>query len=141
MNEPHDIPNLTTWAATVQKAVTAIRHASATTQTILLPGTDFTGAQTFVSNGSARNLSTVHNPDGSNTSLVFDVHKYLDVDGSGTHTECVSDHVSDSFEPLAKFLRAEGRMAMLSETGGGNDTSVKSPAYPLSYLSTNPHFS
>lgn len=72
------------WADTVQAAVTAIRMAGATTQMILLPGTDFTGAQTYVSNGSFGNLSRVHNLDGSNTSLIFDVHKYLDSDGSGT---------------------------------------------------------
>lgn len=127
MNEPHDIPDLKIWAATVQAAVTAIRKAGATTQMILLPGNDFTGAQTFVSNGSAGNLSTVHNLDGSNTSLIFDVHKYLDSDGSGTHLECTSDHVTDTFMPLAKFLKANGRQAILSETGGGNTTSVSSP--------------
>jgi hypothetical protein len=90
MNEPHAIPDLTLWADTVQAAVTAIRMAGATQQMILLPGTDFTGAQTFISNGSAGNLSRVHNPDGTNTSLIFDVHKYLDADGSGTRLECVS---------------------------------------------------
>ena len=124
MNEPHDIPDLSLWADTVQAAVTAIRTAGATQQMILLPGNDFTGAQTFVSNGSAGNLSRVHNLDGSNTSLIFDVHKYLDSDGSGTHLECVSDHVQDTFTPLAQFLVTNGRKAILSETGGGNTTSV-----------------
>jgi endoglucanase len=101
MNEPHDIPDMTIWAASVQEAVTAIRNAGATTQLILLPGNDFTGAQTFVSNGSAGNLSNVHNLDGSNTSLIFDVHKYLDVDGSGQLLDCVSNHINDTFIPLA----------------------------------------
>ncbi|KAG8166967.1 hypothetical protein KVR01_002656 [Diaporthe batatas] len=123
MNEPHDIPDLSLWANTVQAAVTAIRMSGATKQLILLPGTDFTGAQTFISNGSAGNLSRVHNPDGTNTSLIFDVHKYLDSDGSGTHLECVSDHIQDTFTPLAQFLAANGRKAILSETGGGNTTS------------------
>ncbi|KAG4442571.1 hypothetical protein IFR05_001983 [Cadophora sp. M221] len=123
MNEPHDIPDMKLWAASVQAAVTAIRAAGATTQMILLPGNDFTGAQTFVSNGSAGNLSTVRNPDGSNTSLIFDVHKYLDVDGSGQHLECVSNHIEDTFMPLASFLTANKRMAILSETGGGNSPS------------------
>lgn len=123
MNEPHDMPNLSTWADTVQAAVTAIRKAGATTQMILLPGDDFTSAQTFVSNGSAGNLSRVHNLDGSNTSLLFDVHKYLDADGSGTSRECVTDHIDDAFRPLAQFLVANGRQAILSETGGGNTAS------------------
>ena len=126
MNEPHNIPDMKIWAESVQAAVTAIRNAGATTQMILLPGNDFTGAQNFVSNGSAGNLSNVHNLDGSNTSLIFDVHKYLDVDGSGTHTECVQSHVNETFSPLAQFLVANGRMAMLSEIGGGNTASVSS---------------
>lgn len=124
MNEPHDLPSIPTWATSVQAAVTAIRNAGATTQMILLPGNDYTSAGSFVSGGSAAALSTVKNPDGTNTLLIFDVHKYLDFDNSGTHTECVSDHISDSFVPLAQFLRANGRMAMLTETGGGNTASV-----------------
>jgi endoglucanase len=30
-------------------------------------------------------LSTVKNPDGSTTNLIFDIHEYLDFDFSGTH--------------------------------------------------------
>lgn len=126
MNEPHNIPDMKIWAATVQEAVTAIREAGATTQIILLPGNDFTGAQTFVSNGSFGNLSTVHNPDGSNTSLIFDVHKYLDSDGSGQALECSSNHIQDTFMPLSTVLVANKREAILSETGGGNSASVSS---------------
>ncbi|KAL1849944.1 hypothetical protein Daus18300_013078 [Diaporthe australafricana] len=138
MNEPHDIPDLSLWADTVQAAVTAIRTAGATQQMILLPGTDFTGAGTFVSNGSAGNLSRVHNLDGSNTSLIFDVHKYLDSDGSGTHLECVSDHVQDTFTPLAKFLVDNGRKAILSETGGGNTTScITDLCNELAFINAN----
>ena len=126
MNEPHNIPDMSIWADTVQAAVTAIRQAGATTQMILLPGNNFTSAQTFVSNGSAGNLSRVHNLDGSNTSLIFDVHKYLDLDNSGTHTECTSNHIADTFQPLATFLKANNRIAFLTETGGGNTASVRS---------------
>lgn len=119
MNEPHNILDMPIWADTVQAAVTAIRQAGAITQMILLPGNNFTSAQTFVSNGSAGNLSRVHNLDGSNTSLIFDVHKYLDSDNSGTHTECTSNHIADTFMPLAMFLKANNRMAFLTETGVG----------------------
>jgi hypothetical protein len=37
MNEPHDVPDIVTWAGSVQAAVTAIREAGATMQTIFLP--------------------------------------------------------------------------------------------------------
>ena len=82
MNEPHDIPDIDAWADSVQAAVTAIRNAGATSQLILLPGNNWTSAETFVSNGSAAALSKVTNPDGSITGLIFDVHKYLDSDNS-----------------------------------------------------------
>lgn len=85
MNEPHDVPDINLWAQSVQAAVTAIRQAGATTQLILLPGNNWTSAQTFVSNGSADALKKVVNPDGSITGLIFDVHKYLDSDNSGTN--------------------------------------------------------
>jgi hypothetical protein len=124
MNEPHDIANITLWAGSVQAADTAIRKTGATTQMILLPGTDFTSAETFISNGSAGNLSAVANPDGSKTGLIFDVHKYLDFDNSGTHLECVANHINDSFAPLVTFLKTNNRMAMLSEIGGSSNKSV-----------------
>ena len=118
MNEPHDL-NISTWAATVQKVVTAIRNAGATSQMILLPGTDYTSAANFVENGSGAALAAVVNPDGSTHNLIFDVHKYLDSDNSGTHAECVTNNV-DAFSSLATWLRSVGRQALLSETGGGN---------------------
>lgn len=123
MNEPHDIPDINLWAQSVQAAVTAIRQAGATTQLILLPGNNWTSAQTFVSNGSADALKKVVNPDGSTTNLIFDVHKYLDVDNSGTNTECVTNNIDNAWAPLAQWLRCNGRQAFNTETGGGNVAS------------------
>lgn len=138
MNEPHDIPDLTTWAGSVQAAVTAIRQAGATSQLILLPGTDYTSAAEFVSNGSLAALQTVKNLDGTTTNLIFDVHKYLDSDNSGSHAECVTDNVSSAFEPLAASLRSVGRQALLSETGGGNVASCeKYLCSEIKYLNEN----
>ncbi|KAG1868488.1 glycoside hydrolase family 5 protein [Suillus subluteus] len=135
MNEPHDIPNITTWAEYVllvhrpqmmlrflgnKYAVTAIREAGATTQMILLPGNNYTSAETFVSSGSAEALGMVTNPDGTFTNLIMDVHKYLDYDNSGTHAPCVTNNIEDSWYPLTTWLRANGRQALNTETGGGD---------------------
>ncbi|TVY87713.1 Endoglucanase EG-II [Lachnellula willkommii] len=98
MNEPHDV-DITAWANTVQLAVTGIRNAGASTQMILLPGNNFTSAATFVSNGSGAALIKVANPDASTDGLVLDIHKYLDVDNSGTHSDCTTDNISDAFSP------------------------------------------
>lgn len=77
---------------------------------ILLPGTGYTAAGSFVSSGSAAALSAVTNPDGSHTNLIFDVHQYLDADFSGTSTECISDGIAN-LDNLATYLRDNGRQA------------------------------
>jgi endoglucanase len=70
MNEPHDIPNLAAWGNSSQVAVNAIRNAGATNHTILLPGTDFASADTFISSGSAAILNNITNPSGGTANLV-----------------------------------------------------------------------
>jgi endoglucanase len=137
MNEPHNLQDIDTWAGTVQAAVSAIRAAGATTQNILLPGTDYTSAQTFPT-ASGPALLKVANPDNSTTGLIFDVHKYLDSDNSGTHTECVTDNIDTAFSPLADWLRSNKRQAINSETGGGNTASCeKYLCQQINFLNTN----
>ncbi|CAK7205349.1 Endoglucanase EG-II [Sporothrix eucalyptigena] len=123
MNEPHDVPDIDKWADSVQAAVTAIR-AVAAKQMILLPGNDWTSAQQMPTK-SGPALLKVKNPDGSFDGLIIDVHKYLDSDNSGTHTECVTDNISTAFSPLATWLRANKRQALNTETGGGNTASCQ----------------
>ncbi|KAJ7097054.1 carbohydrate-binding module family 1 protein/Glycoside hydrolase family 5 protein [Mycena belliarum] len=138
MNEPHDVPNISTWAASVQAVVTAIRNAGATTQMILLPGNDWTSAAQFISNGSGAALMKVVNPDGSTKNLIFDVHKYLDSDNSGTNAECVTNNIADAWAPLATWLRANGRQAFNTETGGGNTAScVTYMCQQIAYMAQN----
>ncbi|KAK8041789.1 glycoside hydrolase family 5 protein [Apiospora rasikravindrae] len=121
MNEPHDL-DVNIWTQTCQKVVTAIRQAGATSQMILLPGTNFDSAATLVSSGSATALMGIQNPDGTTDNLVLDIHKYLDEDNSGTHKECVTDNVEE-FKALAKFLRDNGRKGLVSESGASNAAS------------------
>jgi endoglucanase len=125
MNEPHDL-DINTWASTVQAAVTAIRTAGATSQIILLPGSNFASAGQFVSSGSADALMKVTNPDGSTDNLIMDLHKYLDVDNSGEHSECTTDNIEDAFAIAAAWLRENGRLGLVSETGAGSTASVSS---------------
>jgi endoglucanase len=121
MNEPHhlDVP---LWAATCQKVVTAIRNAGAASQMILLPGTNFDSAATLVSSGSADALMAITNPDGSTDNLLLDIHKYLDIDNSGTHAECTTDNVGN-FTIVAEYLRGKGRKGLVSETGASSQAS------------------
>ena len=89
------------------------RKAGAISQIILLPGNDYSSATLFVSDGSAAALSKIKNLDGSVTNLVFDVHQYLDADGSGTSPDCLGDSINSTFGPLAQWLRCNGRQALL----------------------------
>lgn len=105
---------------------------------ILLPGTGYTSAGTFISSGSLSALSAVSNHDGSKTNLIFDVHIYQDSDYTGTHPECVTNNIDNAFAPLATALRAAGRKAMLTETGGGNTAScVQYVCEQLTFVDAN----
>ncbi|CCL98509.1 uncharacterized protein FIBRA_00508 [Fibroporia radiculosa] len=122
MNEPHDL-DIPTWAESVQYAVNAIRAAGATNY-LLLPGSNYTSAQTFPT-GAGPYLLNVTDPLGGTEKLIFDVHKYLDYDNSGTHAECVTNNTV-VLETLVSWLRENGdRQAILSETGGGNTASCE----------------
>ncbi|KAI1129150.1 glycoside hydrolase family 5 protein [Nemania abortiva] len=128
MNEPHDVPDINTWAKSVQAAVTAIRQAETaaggSAHTILIPGNDWTSAAAFPTKSGPALLSVV-NPDNTTTGLVFDVHKYSDSDNSGTHTDCTTDNISTAFAPLADWLRTNKRQAINTEMGGGNTESCQ----------------
>ncbi|KAL8641511.1 MAG: hypothetical protein Q9228_001688 [Teloschistes exilis] len=138
VNEPHEVPDIKVWAQTCQTVVNAIRKAGATENIITLPGNGYTSAGSFVSSGSAAALSTVKDVDGTTDKLIFEVHKYLDSDNSGTHTECVSSYV-DKMEDLTTWLKNNKRQAILAETGGGGSTAscLKDVCELLSYLNDN----
>ncbi|KAH0578023.1 Manganese dependent endoglucanase Eg5A, partial [Termitomyces sp. 'cryptogamus'] len=117
MNEPHDLLSVSTWVTSVQAAVNAIRAAGATSQYILIPGSSWSSAQALPTEAGPA-LAQVTDPVGGNSKLIFDVHKYLDSDNSGTHSNV------NVLTTLVAWLKANGnRQALLSETGGGNTQS------------------
>jgi len=121
MNEPHDVPNISSWVSSVQAAVNAIRAAGATSQYILIPGSSWSSAEALPREAGPLLLG-VTDPVGGTSKLLFDVHKYLDSDNSGTHLECTTDNVP-VFNTLLSWLKTNGRRAILTETGGGNTQS------------------
>jgi len=138
MNEPHDLPDgVADWAQSVQAAVTAIRQAGATSQIILIPGSSYSSAQTLPTEAGP-DLLTVTDPAGGVGKLVFDVHKYLDSDNSGTHADCVTNNVA-VLTTLVQWLQENGnRQALLSETGGGNTASCETDLnQELAYVKAN----
>lgn len=125
MNEPHDVDSKT-WIGVVQQVVTAIRQQGAA-NTILLPGNAWMHFATFADDYNL-GLGSVKNPDGTTTGLIFDIHQYLDVDGSGSHSECTQYH-PDEITAVAALLKRDGRQAIITETGGGNTQSCSDFIY------------
>ncbi|CAH7677392.1 family 5 glycoside hydrolase [Phakopsora pachyrhizi] len=111
-NEPHDL-KMETWADTMKTIVTELRK-DGVTNIILIPGNEFTSLQAFPKWYPF--LKDITNPDGSTDNLIFEAHRYLDVDNSGTHTECTASNVADVEEAL-KILQKDGRQLILAETG------------------------
>ncbi|KAI0346528.1 glycoside hydrolase [Trametopsis cervina] len=123
MNEPHDLVSVSTWADTLQQVVNGIRNYGAPNY-LLLPGSSWSSAEAFPTEAGPL-LVNITDPTGDHSKIIFDVHKYLDVDNSGQHAECVTNNVA-VLTNLVNFLRANGnRQAILSETGGGNTDSCK----------------
>ncbi|WRT63122.1 uncharacterized protein IL334_000025 [Kwoniella shivajii] len=136
MNEPHDI-DINKWATTVQAAVNAIRAAGATTQSIALPGNQWTHPEGWTS-GSNDPLLNVKDPaDSTGSLLIIDAHKYYDGDGSGQSTECTTNGV-DVYTAFKAWLVQHGKKAIISETGGGNTASCQTDVgQALKYITDN----
>ncbi|WVF66783.1 hypothetical protein IAT40_001525 [Kwoniella sp. CBS 6097] len=136
MNEPHDV-DISKWATTVQASVNAIRAAGATTQSIALPGNEWTHPEAW-SRGSNDPLLNVKDPaDASGSLLIIDAHKYYDGDGSGTNAECSTNGVQ-VFTEFRTWLKKVGRKAIISETGGGNTASCQTAVGDaMKYISSN----
>lgn len=69
MNEPHDL-TVSTWADSVQAAVTAIRAAGATNY-LLMPGSSYTSAATMPTEAGPYLLKFT-DPLGGTSKLLFD---------------------------------------------------------------------
>jgi len=117
-NEPHD-QDIEKWSKTVQEVVTKLR-TNKVNNILLLPGTDWTSLKAFPQ--WYQQMKKVKNPDGSFEGLMFEVHRYLDSDNSGTSVECVASHVDEVLN-VAKMLKADGRQVLVGETGGGSTAS------------------
>lgn len=54
--------------------------------------------------------------------LVYEMHQYLDTDGSGTAEACVSGTIgSERVAEATEWLKANGKRGILGETAGGSN--------------------
>jgi Ca2+-binding RTX toxin-like protein len=118
MNEPH-VQSASQWLDSANAAIAAIRSAGAT-QTILVPGTAWDGAWTWVSSDND-NVIGAGVIDPANN-YAFEVHQYFDQWSSGTSTQVMSDTVgAERLVAATQWAEATGQRLFLGEFGAGSD--------------------
>lgn len=115
MNEPHkQTPQQ--WSAVAKYGVYGIRKAGAK-QLILIPGTSWTGAHSWVSSGNA--AAWVGFQDSN---FAFEVHQYLDSDSSGRGTTCITNKGSKALESASNWARTNRYKMFLGEAGWADNS-------------------
>jgi len=126
MNEPTTLP--TEQLVTSENAAIAAIRDTGAKNLILVPGNTYTGAWQWTNNwyGTANAVAMLNIVDPGNN-FAFDVHQYLDNNGSGTSTQIGEngnvDNVNIGVERLASFtnwLHANNRQAFLGEFAVAN---------------------
>jgi endoglucanase len=133
MNEPHD-QSATTWLGSANAAISAIRGAGAASQEILVPGSYWDGAWTWTSTDNAAVVGTGVQDPAHN--FAFEVHQYLDSDGSGTHPGAVSATIGvERLTAITQWAEATGNHLFLGEVGVTTDqTSLTALDGMLTYM-------
>ncbi|KAK4224774.1 glycoside hydrolase [Podospora fimiseda] len=99
-----------------QAAIDGIRSAGATSQYIFVEGNSWSGAWTW--NTTNHNLRELR--DSVEGKLVYQMHQYLDSDGSGTNPNCVSGEIGvQRVVGATRWLRENGKVGILGEFAGG----------------------
>src|SRR5262245_41578579 len=133
MNEPHD-QSATAWLGSANAAIAAIRGAGAVSQEILVPGSYWDGAWTWTSTDNAAVVGTGVQDPAHN--FAFEVHQYLDSDGSGTHAGAVSATIGvERLTAVTQWAEATGNHLFLGEVGVTTDqTSITALDGMLTYM-------
>lgn len=117
-----------------QAAINGIRAAGATSQYIFVEGNSYTGAWTWVDVNN--NLKDLTDPQNK---IVYEMHQYLDSDGSGTIETCVSTTIGkERVTGATQWLKDNNKVGVLGEFAGGvNDQCKTAVTGMLNYLGEN----
>lgn len=132
-NEYHDMDQ-TLVLNLNQAAINGIRGAGATSQYIFAEGNSYSGAWTWPSVND--NLKGLTDPQNK---LVYEMHQYLDSDGSGTSATCVNSTIGqDRVEAATQWLIQNNKLGFLGEFAGGvNSVCEDAVTGMLNYLEQN----
>jgi endoglucanase len=143
-NEPDSLPEAQL-VTSENLAIAAIR-ATGATNLIFVPGNRYTGAWTWLnsdSDGAPNSVAMLGIVD-SGSNYLFEVHQYLDSDGSGTHTNIVSADIGwqrlTSFTVWARTHNYKGFLGEYAVPGvaiGGTNIGGAALTNMLIYIQTN----
>lgn len=123
-----------------QAGINGIRAAGATSQWITPEGNSWTGAWTWVSSGNAASLINLKDPsDSTGRKLIYQMHQYLDTDGSGTSENCVSATIfKERLTAATNWLKQNKKLGLIGEyAGGSNSQCIQALQGGLQYLKDN----
>jgi endoglucanase len=71
--------------------------------------------------------------------IIYEMHQYLDSDGSGTSTACVSSTIGqERLADATAWLKQNNKKGIIGETAGGaNDQCIAAIGGMLSYMQDN----
>lgn len=118
-----------------QAGIDGIREAGAT-QWITPEGNSWSGAWTWVSSGNGASLGALKDPLNK---LIFQMHQYLDSDGSGTSADCVSPTIfQERLVAATNWLKQNNKLGVIGEFAGGNNQQcIDALIGGLKYLKAN----
>jgi endoglucanase len=121
MNKPNGL-EINLVASLNQAALDGIRAAGATSQLVLLEGSDFSYARSWISSGNAVTMNRITDPSNN---FAFSMHLYLDRDGSGKSPDCVSESIgAERLSATTEWLKLYKYRAIISEIGAGSNRTL-----------------
>ncbi len=138
MNEPQ-VTDEHVWLSAVNTAIAAIRSAGATSQEVLVPGLGWDGAATWTANGNAAVLGAPGAIVDPSNNYAFEVHQYLDYNGSGQGADVASSSTGvERLQSVTQWARETGSKLFLGEFGVTSDaTPLAALNNMLSYMQQN----
>lgn len=117
MNEPKDI-DVDAWAAIAKATLAAIR-STGTPNIVLVPGTNWDGAHSWLSGNGGRSNAEALLPLAKNDdAVIFEVHQYFDDNYSGTAETCgAAGQVPGILKRVGAWARTNHVRLMLGEFG------------------------
>jgi endoglucanase len=116
MNEPYHV-SADQWADVTQETVNALR-AEGVENKLLLSGTSWSGAHSWISSGNASAYEDFTDPINN---FAFDVHQYLDGDSSGTSGDATPGAGSTRLVDVTQWAQDQGVELFLGEAGVSDD--------------------